>query len=119
MRSKKHYPPSRLRYEQGNPVVSIRVSKEVYGRLKELKERSGKSVGDVLREALGKQDPTAKAAYSRGYKKGWAEAEHRYRVDYPCRKCYGTLTILLDKEKQAAATFMIQGGWVHSACPQQ
>ena len=70
MRGKKHYPPSRLRYERGNPVVSIRVTREVYGRLKELKERSGKSVGDVLREAIGVQARSTGIAHRRGLPEG-------------------------------------------------
>ena len=65
MARKRRVPPSRARYEQRNPTVSIRVSREMYDRLKALKERSGKSFGDILREALGVQEPATKAAYTR------------------------------------------------------
>jgi len=116
MRSKKHFPPSRLRYERGNPVVSIRVTREVYGRLKELKERSGKSVGDVLREAIGVQARSTGIAQRRGYQSGWREAEELYRVDYRCSRCGGSLTINSDQEKQAILGYMRVHGWAHYSC---
>ncbi len=53
MAPKRRVPPSRTRYEQQNHTVSIRVSKEMYDRLKALKEQGDKSLGDILREALG------------------------------------------------------------------
>jgi predicted DNA-binding protein len=51
---KRHQPPAKIRYNQTHPTVSIRVSQDLYDRLKELREKSGKSLGDILREALGK-----------------------------------------------------------------
>ncbi|MBI2847143.1 MAG: ribbon-helix-helix protein, CopG family [Chloroflexi bacterium] len=116
MKKKRHYPPSRLRYEQANPTISVRVSRQLHERLKSLKEKSGKSVGDVVREALGVQEKSLKGIYRRGYNKGWTDAEQRYRVDYPCSRCGGTLTIDSDEEKQAAAMYMREQEWCHGRC---
>lgn len=116
MPRRRHYPPSRLRYEQTHPTVSVRVTQKLYDQLKALKEQSGKSVTDILREAIGVQAPSVRNAYERGYKKGQADADRRYRVDYRCSKCGGTLTISSDKEKQAAASYMRENGWAHASC---
>ena len=45
-------PPSRIRYEAANPTVSVRVSRDIHERIKRLKRISGKSLGDIVREAL-------------------------------------------------------------------
>ncbi len=52
MAPRRRVPSSRLRYEKHNSIVSIRISTEMYDRLKALRERSDKSLGDILREAL-------------------------------------------------------------------
>ncbi len=119
MARKRRVPPSRVRYEQHNPTVSVRVSREMYDRLKALRERSGKSLGDILREALGVQEPATRAAYSRGHRKGYADAEKLYPVDYRCSVCNGRLTIDDDTSKGAAAKYMRENGWAHSSCHQQ
>ena len=62
MSADRHVPPSRRRYEALNPTVSARVSKNLFREIKALKDRSGKSVADVLREALGAQAPSVKEA---------------------------------------------------------
>ncbi len=116
MTLRRHYPPSRLRYEQAHPTISLRVSRDLYDRLKALKERSGKSVAAVLREAVGVQASSAGNASNRGYRRGWTEAERRYRVDYRCSQCGGTLTITSDEEKQEAASYLREQGWAHDSC---
>ena len=112
----RHYPPSRRRYEQAHPTISVRVSRELYSQLKRLKERSGKSVGDVLREAVKAQAPSSGDAYNRGYRRGSKEAEELYRVDYRCSGCGGTLPVTTVEEKQAAASCMRESGWAHGSC---
>lgn len=61
---KKHYPPSRAKYDQSHPTISIRVKRELYDELMELRESTGKTLGDILREAAGKQKLSAKGSYS-------------------------------------------------------
>lgn len=119
MSPKRHVPPSRIRYEQQHPTVSVRVSQPVYDRLKALRERSGKSLGDILREALGVQEPTTNVTFNRGYRKGHADAEKLYRVDYRCSVCDGPMTINEDTEKQRAAQYMREHGWGHGSCHQR
>lgn len=112
----KHYPPSRIKYNEGHPTISVRVSRELYLRLQELKRLSGKTVGDVVREAMQTQGASAKASYQRGHKAGFAAAEQQYRVDYHCSVCGGTLTLESATAKQAAARYMREHGWRHNKC---
>ncbi len=46
-------------YEATHPVISIRVSQEIYDRLQELR-RDGQSYGDILRIGLGIQEAETK-----------------------------------------------------------
>ena len=78
MTAKRHLPQSRVRYQQRKPTISIRVPREIYDRLKGLREQGEKSLDDILREALGVQERSTRAAYNRGYKKGYADAEELY-----------------------------------------
>ena len=45
-------PPAKVRFDSTHPIVSIRVNQELKQQLDEIKEMSGKSAGDILREAL-------------------------------------------------------------------
>ena len=116
MAPKRRVPPARSRYERRNPTISIRVSRDIRDRLQQLRERSGKSLGDILREALDVQEPAAGAAYRRGYMNGRTSAEKIFRVDYRCSVCNGRLTIVRDTAKRAAATYMRENGWAHASC---
>ena len=116
MARKRHVPPSRRRYEESHPTISVRVPRELHDRLVQLKQRSGKSVADVVREALDVQTPSVDQAYHRGHAKGFTTAEQWYRVDYRCCVCGGTLTIEGKEDKEAAARLMREEGWAHRSC---
>jgi len=68
-----HKPPSRIRYEQAHPTVTVRVSKELHDKLKEYTETEGKSYADILKVALGVQKKSTDKAHDRGYKAGYAK----------------------------------------------
>lgn len=59
MASHKHKPPSRIRYEQTHPVVTIRVRPDEFKKLKELRH-AGQSYADTLRVGLGVQETNLK-----------------------------------------------------------
>ena len=119
MAPKRSVPPARSRYEQRNPTISIRVSTDIRDRLQQLRERSGKSLGDILREALDVQEPATAKAYRQGFVKGRAEGEKIFRVDYRCGVCNGRIPIVHDATKRAVATYMRENGWVHASCNRQ
>ena len=116
MARKRHYPPSRLRYDQSHPTISVRVDRELFDRLQDLKGHSGKSIGDILREALGVQAPATRKAYDRGYKKGTLDAEGWYRVQYSCTVCGGLVALTSPQGKEIAARSMQEAGGAHLRC---
>ena len=116
MAPKRRVSPYRVRYERDNPTVSIRVSRELYDRLKAMREQNDISLGDILRVGLEVQEPVTRTANIRGYKLGYAEAEELYRVEYRCIVCNGRLAIDDDASKKAAVGYMRQKGWGHSSC---
>lgn len=53
MPKEKHKPPSRIKYEESHPVISVRISKELHAELKELGKATGKSLADFLKDGAG------------------------------------------------------------------
>ena len=66
-------PPSRQRYQQAHPTVSLRVDLDLYAELKRLKEQSGLSVADVLKVGLQKGEPLVGEAFRNGLMSALAE----------------------------------------------
>ena len=60
-------PPSRARYEERNPVVSVRVPADLSGELKVLQEQSGLSMMDILRAGLQRCSAPVGKAHSQGF----------------------------------------------------
>lgn len=112
MKKKKHLPPSKIKYNQTHPTVSIRVSQDLYDQLKDLRGKSGKSLGDILRESLGKQAPSANKAFQQGFD----EARRQFVVPYKCSICGGSLEVTTDEEKKQIAMHMRSAGWAHTSC---
>jgi hypothetical protein len=113
MKAKKHQPPAKEKYDAGHPIVSFRCSPELKQKLEYIRKTSDKTVGDVLREAVGLQTPSVKAAYD----KGKIVAELRCAVQYRCSNCGKYMTIVSDAEKKDAAAHMEANGWHHGECP--
>jgi predicted DNA-binding protein len=73
MPKNKKKPPSRIRFEAANPVVSARVPKEVKDRLSDILDKSGKSFSKWLIEVVNQQENhrrDIRAAYQQGFKEG-------------------------------------------------
>ncbi|MBA7702042.1 hypothetical protein ES703_110793 [subsurface metagenome] len=112
MVKKKHQPPAKKRYNDTHPIVSVRVDLPLKQKLDEIKNMSGKSVGDILREALKFQSLSVKNSFTLGQNKG----KSTYGVSYKCSKCGGTMWIQSPEEKKAAAQYMREHSWAHVAC---
>ena len=67
-------PPSRQRYQQAHPTVSLRVDLDLCAQLKGLKEQAGLSVADVLKIGLGRCGPLVGEAFHNGFMSALAEA---------------------------------------------
>ena len=60
--------PTRERYEQRNPTVTIRLNRELYDELKALKEESGQTPADVLKIGLDRAKSALDTAFEQGIK---------------------------------------------------
>ena len=89
----KHIPPSRVRYEKANPVVSVRISRELRDSLEEIQRLSGKSFADILRDGANRSKPLVKKSYERGYKKGQLDAKEDQLCWY-CEKANGEIATI-------------------------
>lgn len=81
--------PSRIRYEQAHPVISIRVDLDTYEKIKGLQEKTGKSLATIMREGLGLQEASINEAYEKGYR----DAEDMYKFSFPCSICGGDIVM--------------------------
>jgi len=116
MSKRSHKSPSREKYDLGHPVVSIRVSQKTYQALEALRLTSGKSLGDILREALKQQLPSTGEAYRNGHRDGYEEAKREYAVTFKCSVCGEPIIISSVEEKTAVAQYMRNHGWRHVEC---
>jgi len=119
----KGIPPSRKKYEEDNPVVSCRVSKELYNRLRAIKKTEGKSMADILKAGLGLFEVKVRAekevrqeAYEEGQLNGYELAESEYKVTYPCSICGKSTEVTTEEEKKAIRRYMVEHGWGHANC---
>ena len=112
MVKKKQPPPAKVKYDKSHPIISIRVSQDLKKQLDEIREMSGKSVGDILREAVGVQSKSIKNAWNRSH----SLAKSKYGVNYKCSVCGGNILLESKDAKQAAAKYMREHGWKHSNC---
>lgn len=111
--------PSRIRYEESHPTVSCRISRKVYDRLQAAKEREGRSFADILKTGLKIFEFEAykrNKAYSKGYRDGYRNAEHKLKVTYLCSVCGEEIALDSLKEKEAASRYMEDHGWGHAEC---
>ena len=116
-------PPSRIKYEQAHPIVSCRVPRDIYDKLQTIKGAGGKSFTDFLKLGMDLAERDNKEAAKirkqgrdEGYHKGFADAELRYKVTYPCSVCGQTMVVTDENEKKAIEGYMAQAGWQHSEC---
>ena len=113
--------PSRKRYEASHPVISIRVSQEIYSQLQEARQ-DGQSYGGILRIGLQKQE-----VYNEPLLKKIEELEleglqleelmEQRTVIYPCARCGKPIQVQHDNEKQVCTQALIRAGFYHRTCP--
>jgi len=123
MARRKKKSPARDRYEKSHPVISFRVDKELYDRLKAVKKVEGRSMTDIMKAGLGLIEVkirTEKEIWQQGYDEGQVNgyelAESEYKVTYPCSICGKSIEVNTDEEKKAIATYMREHGWGHADC---
>lgn len=133
--SRKPQPPSRVKYAYENPTIGIHVTRQEREFLGTLSQKSGRSVSQLCKQALGilKTDIDSvrthclqeghatgkRVGRAEGRREGYAEAMARYRFAYPCPKCGEQIVILTgSKIADAAVEMLTEAGWGHAQCPQ-
>lgn len=84
-RIKKSAPPSRIKYEQANPAVTVRLPRELRDQLAELRDKHGLTLGDVLRIGLERAQPDLEGTYRRGYLDAFGKC---VTIALDCRHCW-------------------------------
>ncbi len=123
MAKKRAKSPSRERYEQRRPVLSFRVSRNIYDQLRVINESTGDSRTKVLMTGLGLCEAkarTEKEIWQEGYDKGYddaaTEACDYFQVTYPCHRCGKEMVVNTDMEKKAIRQYLMAHGWGHTEC---
>ncbi len=133
----RHSPPSRARYAAQHPTIGVHVDKPTYQKLLELRERSGLSLGQLVRQALKVVENDVEMVLltgrgegylqgfeegrARGYKEGWAagntKALQLYRLTYPCNVCHQAIELRVGSTAaQVGVEALADQGWGHADC---
>ncbi|OLD40796.1 MAG: hypothetical protein AUI21_03585 [Nitrospirae bacterium 13_1_40CM_2_62_10] len=114
---RKHVPPSRLRYEAENPVVSFRVSKDVKERLMRERSSSSRSLEAILVRGLD-SERLEKETYRRGDRDGFLRAFGRLAV--PCYVCNKPVVVnVAEPEIKKLILGNLIGRFRHRGCQEQ
>ncbi len=127
---RKRIAPSRQRYEANNPVISIRIPKELHQTLIEVRQTTSQSWTDLLMVALRLQAPVLaprkasqkeleaefEEGFTIGYETGEEETKAAYMVTYRCSGCNRPIEAASNGEKQAMARYMAEHRWGHGRC---
>ena len=114
-RKSKHKPPSRIRYEHNNPVVSFRVKKEWYEEFKKFLDEQQLSIGDFFRIAFSKQKRNYAISRNHGYKK----AKNEWAIWFFCDICGKKSYILPYSKVHQYIIDYLKGKWGHDECIEQ
>lgn len=72
--TKRHYPPSRIRYEREHPTITFRCQdRKEYEYIRATAEQLGMSISQLVRPALLKRMKECKGVYERGYWNGYKD----------------------------------------------
>ena len=132
MEKNKHKTPSRERYEENNPVWSVRMPKEWIDELEAELEANGQSRRDFLGVALKKQTLNAeeirvtwrKKGYNQGYergnedgdKKGYTRGMNDWAIWVNCYNCLKPLFIKPNSDDHEITIEQMKGYLRHSQC---
>ena len=121
MKKPKHKPPSRVRYEENNPVFSTRMPKEWHDELNNMLKDTGQSRKDFMGIALKKQNADymelKDKTYEEGLDRGYELAKDDYRIWFYCISCGGESYIIPNSNvHKAIIEYLKKQGWGHSEC---
>jgi len=141
---KKNKPPSRIKYENNNPVWSVRLTKELYIALNNFLRKSIQSRKEFIEIALNKKEAKFtniidqesskgyKDGYDQGYKTGknekikevaneyYQKAIKEYGITIPCNECNEEIFLLPDSDwHKLIIEFCKCRNLAHAKCPEK
>jgi hypothetical protein len=103
MPESKHQPPSRRRYAAAHPTNGVHCDRETRDALIALRERSGLSFGQLVRQALGAVEMDIDTFEEEARVAGYGQAKARYCLTTPCIICGQPIEIRAGSEMADAA----------------
>jgi Ribbon-helix-helix protein, copG family len=133
MATTRHRPPSRERYAAKHPALTVHLDLDLYAKIVELRERSGLTLNQLVRQALGSVEDHVetirgaahvrgfdlgnKLGYDVGYETGYAAAKDEYGLTIECSECDEPIEILAGAPiAERAVELLRERGWGHKAC---
>ena len=123
MTQKKKYRrfPSQIRYDKSHPTISFRVRTEEYAPIREMAEQEGKTIGELVREALNKdvKNKTSRyrAGYTTGHNDGYKKAKREHQIWYFCCVCGERVDITPNSDSHKDIIEMMkEKRWGHESC---
>jgi len=119
-----HKPPARVRYEQGHPVASCRLSRDEYDLLKQrLEDLGGVSFADFVKDSLGilqLRIPESMEIREKVRTAGYDQGKREHQIWYFCAGCGKRIDVEPNNDSHSAIVrFMRQEGWGHKSCHRQ
>ncbi len=108
-----------------NPPVSFRLPRKDRDRLNQLSTKTGKSLGQLIRENLGIAERDEEATYHRawnvGYEAGHSDGvnytEKKFAIYYRCVVCNEPILVVPNgPEHQAIVNELYRLRWGHAKC---
>jgi len=75
------------RYDQKNPIISVRISAKEKKSLTEAARLSGKSINRLIREGVTLEISKSDSSYHRGFADGYKRARDLYGLKIQCEGC--------------------------------
>ena len=107
--------PSQIRYLKENPTITFRMKKEEKERIKQMANKSGKSVSQLVRTALLDLEEKFSESYNNAYNKGvndWA-------IWCFCWTCKKPIYIKPKSDDHNKIIKKMDGYLEHLQCPQE
>ncbi|KYK21509.1 hypothetical protein AYK25_03430 [Thermoplasmatales archaeon SM1-50] len=125
MTKKRHKPPSRIRYQENNPTVSVRMPRAWKEEFNKYLKETHLTAGDFFRIAFRKQKKNYKKVRSEvhqnglneGFHNGYEKARKNYRIWYYCAFCKKEIDLLPNSnEHRDIIEYIKEKGWIHETC---
>ena len=113
--------PSQIKYEKENPAITFRMKKEEKKKIIQFAEKSGKSVSELVREALLGLEKDFSEVYNetriKNYNHGFQDAKRTYRIWNFCAICGEAIDILPNTNvHNIIIKYLKEKGWGHQEC---